>query len=73
MFINYVNGIVSINSYRKPNATITTIADVMAAVESLNTDENLVASVSSADLANPSVAMFINTHADDSLDLPIEF
>lgn len=72
MFVNYVNGFVSINSYRKPSATAATIADVMAAAESEST-ENLVASVSSADLANPSVLAFINTHADDSLDLPIEF
>ena len=72
MFINYVNGIVSINTFRKPSAAQTTLADIMSAVENEST-ENLVASVTTADLANPSVASFIAEHADDSLDLPIEF
>lgn len=72
MFINYVNGIVSINTFRKPQATATTPTDLMSAVENEST-ENLVASVSADDLANPSVASFINTYTDDSLDLPIEF
>lgn len=72
MFVNYVNGIVSINTFRKPSATQTTLDDILSAVESEST-ENLVASVSSADLANPEVLAFINTRADDTLDLPIEF
>lgn len=71
MFINYVNGIVSINTFRKPNATATTIADIMAAVDNLSTMD-LVASVSADELENPEINKFIGYYAASTVDLPIE-
>lgn len=71
MFVNYVNGVVTINTYRKPNATAATIIDIMSAVDNLST-EDLTASVASADLANPIIASFINYHSSSDVDLPIE-
>jgi len=41
-FVNYEKGQVSINTYRKPNATVTDIDDIRSAVEN-ESDEVLVA------------------------------
>lgn len=71
MFINYVNGVVTINTYRKPNATATTVADLMQAVDNLSI-EDLTASVSDVELEAATVLAFISYHGSSDVDLPIE-
>lgn len=72
MFVNYVNGVVTINTFRKPNATATTVADLMQAVDNLST-EDLVASVSPDELADPEICKFVSYHSSSiAVDLPIE-
>lgn len=71
MFVNYVNGVVTINTYRKPNAAVTSINDLMQAVDNLSA-ENLVASVSDVELEAATVLAFVSYHSSSAVDLPIE-
>ena len=72
MFINFVKGVVTINTYRKPSATATTINDLMQAVDNLST-EDLTASASDVELADPKICKFVSYHSSSTVDLPIEF
>lgn len=48
-FINYVNGQVSLNTYRAPNATVTDFDDIVISLSKAS-EENLVCSVEGNEL-----------------------